>query len=65
MARHKANHIQVAYAPDAMGANRALASKAAAFEELGIRVSVCGSGHGLDARDGVVDQVDVEMAGKH
>ena len=30
MAKHKANHIQVAYAPDAEGANRALAAKAAA-----------------------------------
>jgi hypothetical protein len=47
MARHKSNHIQVAYAPDAAGANRALASKAAAFREMGIDVSVCGSEHGL------------------
>ncbi|MBM3737789.1 MAG: fucose isomerase [Acidobacteria bacterium] len=42
MARHKANHIQVAYAPDAAGADRALAAKAAAFREMGIEVSVCG-----------------------
>ena len=47
MARHKANHIQVAYAPDAAGANLALAAKAAMFRELGIEVSVCGTGHGL------------------
>jgi hypothetical protein len=45
MARHKANHIQVAYAPDAAGARRALAAKAAAFRELGLEVSLCGSGH--------------------
>ena len=38
MARHKANHIQVAYAPDAAGANLALAAKAAAFRDLGIDV---------------------------
>ena len=50
MARHKANHIQVAYAPDADGADMALAAKAAAFEELGIAVSVCGSRHGLERR---------------
>ncbi len=43
MARHKANHIQVAYAPDAEGADRALAAKASAFRELGIDVSICGS----------------------
>ncbi|MEO8662211.1 MAG: fucose isomerase [Bryobacteraceae bacterium] len=47
MGRHKANHIQVAYAPDADGANQALAAKAAMFRELGIDVSVCGTGHGL------------------
>jgi hypothetical protein len=47
MARHKANHIQVAYAPDAAGANLALAAKAAAFRELGMEVAVCGDGHGL------------------
>jgi hypothetical protein len=48
MARHKSNHIQVAYAPDAAGANRALGAKAAAFAELGIEVSVCGNEHGLE-----------------
>jgi L-fucose isomerase-like protein len=47
MARHKSNHVQVAYAPDAEGANLALAAKAAMFRDLGIQVSVCGSGHGL------------------
>jgi L-fucose isomerase-like protein len=43
MARHKANHIQVAYAPDAPGANRALFAKAAMFRDLGIEVSICGA----------------------
>ncbi len=47
MARHKANHIQVAYAPDADSANRALAVKAAMFAELGIEVSICGDQNGL------------------
>ncbi len=47
MARHKANHIQVAYAPDAEGANRALAAKAACFRELGLEVSICGTDTGL------------------
>jgi hypothetical protein len=42
MARHKANHIQVAYAPDEASAKKALAAKAAAFDELGIEVSICG-----------------------
>jgi hypothetical protein len=47
MARHKSNHIQVAYAPDAAGADIALAAKAAAFREMGLEVAVCGTGHGL------------------
>jgi hypothetical protein len=47
MARHKANHIQVAYAPDAASADRALAAKAAAFGELGIEVAICGGKNGL------------------
>jgi len=47
MARHKANHIQVAYAPDAQAAGLALASKAAMFREMGLEVAICGSGHGL------------------
>ena len=47
MARHKANHIQVAYAPDAEGANKALAAKAACFRNLGIDVSICGTNNGL------------------
>jgi hypothetical protein len=42
MGRHKANHIQVAYAPGDSAAHRALAAKAACFRELGIEVSVCG-----------------------
>lgn len=47
MAKHKSNHIQVAYAPDLAGARRALAAKAAAFAELGIRVFVCGDETGV------------------
>ncbi len=54
MARHKANHIQVAYAPDAAGANLALATKAAMFRSLGLEVAVCGEGHGLEAAGGGV-----------
>jgi hypothetical protein len=47
MARHKSNHVQVAYAPDAASANLALAAKAAMFREMGLEVSVCGTNHGL------------------
>jgi hypothetical protein len=47
MARHKSNHIQVAYAPDRSAANLALAAKAAMFRELGLEVALCGTGHGL------------------
>lgn len=42
MARHKANHIQVAYAPSAQDADRAMAVKAAMFAGLGIQVHLCG-----------------------
>jgi len=42
MARHKANHIQVAYAPSAEAADRALATKATMFHAMGITVHVCG-----------------------
>ena len=42
MARHKSNHVQVAYGPDAAGANLALAAKAAMFAELGVSVHLCG-----------------------
>lgn len=47
MARHKANHIQVAYANDAGSANDALAAKAACFRNLGLVVSICGAENGL------------------
>jgi len=43
MARHKANHIQVVYAPDAAAADHALAAKAAMFHGMGIRVHLCGN----------------------
>lgn len=44
MARHKANHIQVAYAPDEAAARRALAAKAAAFQALGMETYLAGVG---------------------
>jgi hypothetical protein len=47
MGRHKSNHVQVTYAPSVDAANRALAAKAAAFRNLGMDVSICGSGNGL------------------
>ena len=43
MARHKANHIQVAYANSAKDADVALYAKAALAAELGLEVSVCGT----------------------
>lgn len=42
MARQKANHVNVAYAPDAEQADRALAAKAAFFHEMGVAVHLCG-----------------------
>ncbi len=43
MARHQANHIQVAYARSAKAADLALYAKAALAAELGLEVSVCGT----------------------
>jgi len=42
MARHKANHIQVVYAPDLAAARHGLYAKAAAMDCLGMEVSLCG-----------------------
>jgi hypothetical protein len=43
MARHKSNHIQVAYANSAKEADLALYTKAALAAELGIEVKLCGT----------------------
>jgi hypothetical protein len=43
MARHRANHLSVAYAPDSQTAEKALAAKAAMMTEMGIQVNLCGS----------------------
>ncbi|KQZ24002.1 fucose isomerase [Microbacterium sp. Root553] len=42
MARHKANHAQTVYAPDAETADRALVAKAAMFAGMGIKVNLVG-----------------------
>src|SRR4051812_5423843 len=42
MARHKANHLNVAYAADDEAADRALHAKAAMFAALGVQVHLCG-----------------------
>jgi hypothetical protein len=43
MARHKSNHIQVAYADSAENSDRALFAKAAMAETLGLEVAICGT----------------------
>lgn len=42
MARHKANHAQLVYAPDAETADKALIAKAAMFQGMGIKVNLIG-----------------------
>lgn len=42
MARHKANHLNVAYAPDADTADKALVAKAAMFDAMGYHVHLAG-----------------------
>ena len=56
MAKHMANHIQVAYAPDAATANRALVRKASMARALGVRVNLCGD---------IEDSLDRHQAAKH
>lgn len=43
MARHKSNHIQVAYANSPAEANQAMFAKACMAEELGMEVAICGT----------------------
>jgi hypothetical protein len=43
MGHHKANHIQVVYAPSAEMADKALAAKAAMLAEMGMAVHLCGN----------------------
>jgi hypothetical protein len=43
MARHRANHVNIAYAPQAKAAARAIAVKAAMFDALGVQVHLCGT----------------------
>ncbi|MCC9608949.1 L-fucose/L-arabinose isomerase family protein [Blastopirellula sp. JC732] len=43
MAKHKANHIQVAYASDAASADRAMWARAAMAAALGMQVNLCGT----------------------
>ena len=43
MARHRANHVTVAYAPSPSDADKLLAAKAAMFAELGLKVHLCGT----------------------
>jgi hypothetical protein len=42
MARHPSNHINVAYAPSAQEADRALAAKATMLHKMGLEVYLCG-----------------------
>ena len=42
MARHHANHVNVAYADSAENADKVLAAKAAMIAEMGIKVHLCG-----------------------
>ena len=42
MARHSSNHVNVAYAANPDEADHALAAKATMFDELGVRVHLCG-----------------------
>jgi L-fucose isomerase-like protein len=43
MARHRANHVNIAYALDSRTAANALAAKAAMFSALGVKVHLCGA----------------------
>jgi len=47
MGRHRANHAQMVYAPDAETADKALVTKAAMFDRMGIKVNLVGAVNGL------------------
>jgi hypothetical protein len=66
MARHKANHIQVAYAHNADSADRALLARAAMAESLGMNVHLCGTrknGQAWAPAEVKGDAVPAEVAG--
>lgn len=42
MARHRANHLNVVYAPTSQIADQAMAAKAAMLAEMGVKVYLCG-----------------------
>ena len=46
MARHKSNHIQVAYADNADAADKAMLAKATMAKALGMEVALCGTSKG-------------------
>lgn len=43
MARHRANHVNIVYAPDATAARTALEAKASMLHHMGIKVYLCGT----------------------
>jgi hypothetical protein len=47
MGRHRANHAQMVYAPDAETADKALLAKAAMLDRMGIKVNLVGAVNGL------------------
>lgn len=47
MGRHRANHAQMVYAPDAETADNGLIAKAAMFDRMGIKVNLVGAVNGL------------------
>ncbi len=50
MARHRANHVNIAYVPDDKSAEHALAVKCAMFDALGVTVHLCGASVGQKER---------------
>jgi hypothetical protein len=62
MARHKANHIQVVYAPYAAKAHQLCRIKAAALAEMGIEVHFCGDVQGISKAVEAVPAHAVQVA---
>lgn len=61
MAKHKSNHIQVAYAADVDSADRALTAKASFFHELGVTVHLCGDATPAAVLPDVPDEKEVAV----
>ena len=61
MAKHKANHIQVAYGNNASAADEAMFAKAAMADALGVMVNICGTAQEWETVGVIFSGTDVPL----